>query len=441
VSVPSGTISAMSTRNRAKRAAKVKDRRRAARERPSSWFGGDRVVTQEMLVRALRSAAMCGCGEVDEHVAEIIRTAGAEAPELDIAADTAVASTLRNLWEGGWTPIDLHEIGRRRLDAAIVEYLDEAIVVESRRYAPAMIHPRWAMGLAAVAAGVEVGSQTPHLRHWAARRGLTRPSAMRIVLQMLGMLGALPRLERMLPLPGESRHVSGPVAEVDEKMLAKVRGLLAKAESTEFPDEAEALSAKAQELMSRYALHQAVLDHDRGRVPIAGCRRIWLDAPYATAKAHLVDAVASANRCRAIWSESLGFTTVIGTETDLGLVELLTTSLLLQANRAMLAAGRQVSRSGSSRTRSFRQSFLVAYASRIRERLAEVDSAGVAEMQRDERLLPVLAARSRAVEDLTAQLFPSVVQRSVSVSNGAGWTAGRAAADLALFDVHRPIAG
>ncbi len=431
----------MSTRNRAKRAAKVKDRRRAAREQPPSWLGGDRVVTQEMLVRALRSAAACSCGEVDAHVAEIIRTAAAEAAELDVAAETTVTTALHYLWQGGWTPIDLHEIGRRRLDAPVAEYLDEAIVVESRRYAPAMIHPRWAMGLAAVAAGVDVGSPTPHVRHWAARRGLTRAVAMRIVVQLLAMLGTLPRLERMLPLPGESRHAAAPTGEVDEKMLAKVRGLLAKAESTEFPDEAEALSAKAQELMSRYALHQAVLDHDRGRVPIAGSRRIWLDAPYATAKAHLADAVAVANRCRAVWSEQLGFVSVIGTESDLGLVEMLTTSLLLQANRAMLAAGRQVSRTGSSRTRSFRQSFLVAYASRIRERLAEADSAGAVEMQRDERLLPVLAARSRAVDDLTQQLFPTLVERSVSVSNGAGWTAGRAAADLALFDVHRPIAG
>lgn len=32
-------------------------------------------------------------------------------------------------------------------------------------------------------------------------------------------------------------------------MPAKVRGLLAKAESTEFPEEAEALTAKAQQLM------------------------------------------------------------------------------------------------------------------------------------------------------------------------------------------------
>ena len=53
----------------------------------------------------------------------------------------------------------------------------------------------------------------------------------------------------------------------------------------------------------------------------------------------------------------------------------------------------------------------------------------------------MLAARSRAADEMTDQLFPSMVRRSVPVSNAAGWTAGRAAADLALFDVHGSIAG
>jgi hypothetical protein len=65
----------------------------------------------------------------------------------------------------------------------------------------------------------------------------------------------------------------------------------------------------------------------------------WIDSPYAGAKALLVQAVATANRCRTVWTEHLGFVTVVGSETDLNLVELLTTSLLVQANRAMLAAG------------------------------------------------------------------------------------------------------
>ncbi len=103
-----------------------------------------------------------------------------------------------------------------------------------------------------------------------------------------------------------------------------MRALLAKAESTEFPAEAEALSDKAQELMSRYSLHQAVADHERGRAPQAAGRRLWTEAPYAGAKALLVQPVAAANRCRTVWSGHLGFVTIVGADTDLDVVELLT---------------------------------------------------------------------------------------------------------------------
>jgi len=448
----SGTLPAVSRRNREKRAAKQKDRRRAAaagRERTS--FGGgfsvgpDRVAVQEILVAALRMAAMCPCGDLEQHAADLLRDFGPSGGrEFEVAADLTVAEAIRTAWEDGWLPSDLPEFVRRRCEAPVVDYLAEAIVVESRRYPEVMLHPRWRAALAAVSAGIDREIATPHLRHWAARYGYDLRTSLRIVLEVLATLGTLPVMERLLPLPGESRHAvasTTAAGEVDEKALAKVRGLLAKAESTEFPEEAEALSAKAQELMSRYSLHQAVADHDRGRVPAASGRRLWMEAPYAGAKAMLVQSVATANRCRSVWSEKLGFVTVIGAETELDIVELLTTSLLVQANRAMLAAGSQVTRRGTSRTRSFRQSFLVSYATRIGERLDTASAAGTAEVREDSRLLPVLAARSRAAEDLTDRLFPEMVQRSVSVSNADGWGAGRAAADLALFDVHGSIAG
>jgi len=46
-------------------------------------------------------------------------------------------------------------------------------------------------------------------------------------------------------------------------------------------------------------------------------------------------------------------------------------------------------------------------------------------------LVPVLADRNDAVESACADAFPRTVRRSISVSNAAGWAAGRAAADLA----------
>jgi len=359
---------------------------------------------------------------------------------IELAADHLVAEAVERAWQVGWLPSDMAELGRRRLEASDDDYLVDAVVTQSRSYAPATLHPRWRQALEDLSRGDDAcGVPLPE---FARRHGLGRAAALATVIRVLALLRTLPRMEQLLPPPGRRRYAPpAPVGEAQEKVLAKVRALLSKAESTEFPDEAEALSAKAQELMSRHSLQQAMFDHDVGRGASAEGRRLWLEAPYAGAKALLVQVIATTNRCRAVWSQKLGFVTVVGAEADLASVELLTTSLLLQANRAILAAGRQVTRRGTSRTRSFRQSFLVAFATRVGERLREASDAGTAVVSADPRLLPVLAARDRAVEDLTTQLFPGTVRRSLAVSNAAGWGAGRAAADLALFDAHRAVAG
>ena len=432
----------MSRRGREKRAAKQKNRRRAASQRERRRFdsGPDRVLLQELLVLALRDAAMCPEDHAEWHATELLEEFRASARELDLAADTAMADAIRAAWEAGWLPSDLDELARRKLEPSAAGYLAEAIVLESKRYAAATLHPRWRADLAAISAGTDPNTQTPQMWRWAALNAVDRCAALTVFLELLAMLGTLPALEPLLPLPGARRHTHPAAGEVDEKALGRVRALLAKAEATKFPEEAEALSAKAQELMSKYSLQEAVADHDRGRTPVAAGRRMWIDSPYTGAKALLVQAVATANRCRTVWTEDLGFVTVVGSETDLDLVELLTTSLLVQANRAMLAAGRLVSSRGQARTRSFRQSFLVAYATRIGERLDTTNATATAEVE-DSRLLPVLAARSRTADELTDRLFPSMVHRPVSASNRAGWGAGRAAADMAVLDVHGSIAG
>nr|WP_239063015.1 DUF2786 domain-containing protein [Streptomyces sp. SID13031] len=226
-------------------------------------------------------------------------------------------------------------------------------------------------------------------------------------------------------------------------MLARIRALLAKAEATDFPDEAEALSGKAQELMAKFSLDQALVDADPGLdLPDdSGARRIWVETPYVSAKAQLVGAVASANRCRTVSMEQLAVVTIVGEELDLQLTELLSTSLLVQANRAMLAAGKHIGQRGESRTRSFRQSFLMAYAQRIGERLqatTEATQAAVPALDAD-RLLPVLARREEQVDALFIKLFPDTVTRRTRITNGAGWAAGLTAADQAQLQARPQV--
>ena len=370
----------------------------------------------------------------------------AEQPSLlAAAARGAVAPLVTAAWERGWSPEDLYQLARRRLDVAGLRYLVDAVAEESQRYAKATIPQRWGEDLRQIGAVLwwEPTRTGGHLLQWAARHGISLADALTTVIEVLAMLLALPVLPRIVPPPGSVPATATPRRGVDQKMLARVRALLAKAESTTFPEEAEALSAKAQELMSRYALERIVIDSAGSAgsdPPPAAARRLWLDNPYVAAKALLVGAVAEANRCRSVLSEKLGFTTVLGDEIDLEIVELLSTSLLVQATRAMVAAGSQITRGGRSRTRSYRQSFLIAYATRIGERLNTARNASTAVVADRARLLPVLAAREQAVDDLFESMFPQSVSRSYSVGNAAGWHAGRAAADLAILDTRRAVA-
>jgi hypothetical protein len=255
---------------------------------------------------------------------------------------------------------------------------------------------------------------------------------------LLGLLTHLPVLPHLIPPPsqwGRGRARKGwAVPGVDERLVDRVRALLAKAESTAFVEEADALTAKAQELMARFSIDNAMVAGEAGGDAPCG-RRMGVDDPYAQGKANLLAAIAAANRCRTVWMAGYGFSTVVGFANDIDIVEVLYLSLLVQATRAMTAAGAVRDSAGRSRTRSFRQSFMFSFARRIGERLEEATRAATAEASEavGSRLLPVLAGRASAVNDAFETLFPDVKPSSARISSMVGWAAGRAAADLAHF--------
>jgi hypothetical protein len=98
---------------------------------------------------------------------------------------------------------------------------------------------------------------------------------------------------------------------------------------------------------------------------------------------------------------------------------------------------------GRNTSRSFRQSFLTAYASRIGERLsAATDEVGqeMAGSASSTQLLPVLAARDNAVRDAFEKQFPQLTQHTTTVNNRQGWASGRAAADRASLHGRQAVA-
>jgi hypothetical protein len=352
-------------------------------------------------------------------------------------------------WRQGWQPAELVRQVSRMADDWHAVMATDLIGAELHRYAAATIDERWNVQLTEL--GVKLRPlDADYLEHWADRAGTGRATAVSYALEVLYLLAALPELARLAPLPGEAR--SGALApgrahpgQADQRMLARVRALLAKAESTEFAAEAEALTARAQELMARHSIDYALLAAASGSTDTPSGRRLFLESPYEAPKALLLDVVAAANRSKAVWHQSLGLCTVLGFPADLDAVELLFTSLLVQATTAMMHAGSRRDAYGRSRTRSFRQSFLTSYAHRIGERLA--DSTGEAERQAAAEspgtdLVPVLAARDSAVDQAADEMFPELTMHSVaSGTDREGWLRGRAVADLAPLHGRREVTG
>jgi hypothetical protein len=213
------------------------------------------------------------------------------------------------------------------------------------------------------------------------------------------------------------------------------QGLLAKAESTTFEAEATAFTAKAQELMTRHAIDEAMV-HDRSRrrtgQPIV--IRLPIDPPYVDAKSLLLQTVAEAGRCRSVMHVTLGLSTVIGFPADVATTEMLFTSLLLQAQTALADAARKATAGTRTRSQSYRSAFLLAYTDRIGDRLGEINEAVYTDVEAEQgpSFLPVLRSRSAAVDDFTTARFGEVVGAPVRGGyDAAGWAGGRVAADNA----------
>jgi hypothetical protein len=370
-------------------------------------------------------------------------------------------------WARGWQPADVVRMAARGLGDRHARLTADLVAAAARRDTPGSRGPRWTAQLHAADTEVWWTDDGDYLAELARRDGLTRFETAGHVLETLRLLARLPGITPLdaeaadLGRPGPSSGTGGAGGSGgtgEPRMLARIRALLAKAESTEFPDEAESLTAKAQELVARYSIDEALLggapDTPGGAAPTAV--RIGVDAPYDEAKAMLLDAVSEANRCRTVWSPEFGFATVVGFDTDLDAVELLYTSLLTQATAAMTRADRAGGepKRASSRSRDFRQSFLIAYADRIGERLARAAEHAAEEAVREAaardgspaatdapaaELLPVLASRAVAVEDAAERMFPNLVTHRVRIRDAAGWNHGQAAADRATLGAHPRI--
>jgi hypothetical protein len=282
------------------------------------------------------------------------------------------------------------------------------------------------------------GWRDADLRHALARIGDAETAAVlddllagRPILPSHGSLRLVRLLRRLPSLPVVGTRVGG---GPDAVLLERVRNLLAKAESTTFEAEAEALSGKAQELMARHAIDRALVEGGRAGGDV-GTSRFLVEDPYAKARFVLLSSVARACGCEAVWMERINVAHVFGFDDDLVGVDVLYTSLLVQASSAVAAAPRPSGRRAPSQVAAFRRAFLTAFAYRVGDRLAEVRSATAvaADAETGGAVLPVLADRAERVRAHLDDVMPDTRRMRSRVSDGAGWDAGHHAGGRATF--------
>ncbi|MDO7868707.1 DUF2786 domain-containing protein [Nocardioides jiangxiensis] len=224
-----------------------------------------------------------------------------------------------------------------------------------------------------------------------------------------------------------------------DPMLAKVRKLLAKAaDPATTPEEAESYTAKAAALVAAYGIDQALLAQtDPGADPL-GDRVVPLDAPYAADKGDLLSVIAHELRCRAVRrierrAEGTEITLhLFGHASDLDRVEVLFTSLLLQATRDLTRT--PVPR--DQHAAAFRRSWLAGFSAAIGQRLSDAERRAATEAAprfaaAGSSAALVLASRTELVEAAMHDAYPrlrTARPRSLSGSGGRhGWDAGQRA--------------
>ncbi|ALE83661.1 hypothetical protein XF36_11265 [Pseudonocardia sp. HH130629-09] len=228
--------------------------------------------------------------------------------------------------------------------------------------------------------------------------------------------------------------------------LDRIRKLLAKAERAGTPDEAEIYTDKAFALMARHGIDEALLAAAPGagaRADPIGRSRITVDNPYSGAKARLLGWTASALRCRWVMHDqrggSVAAVTVFGFAADRERVELLYTSLLLQATAALAAV--RPPDPGES-VAAYRRSWIYGFAGRVYERLCAAERSALGETEAETGRAAastelVLADRGAEVDRAYDAEFGRLRRARRPQVSGSGFRHGAAAADRA--DLGGPV--
>lgn len=232
--------------------------------------------------------------------------------------------------------------------------------------------------------------------------------------------------------------------------LELVRKLLAMAEGTTNEAERDAFNVKAAALIAKYGIDQALLANAGQVRDEVGDKIITLEAPYLTDKATLLNRVASALRVRTVrrtstrTSESMEVH-LFGFAADLERVDILFTSLLVQASFGIAAArppsapGRQVGgdygywyQPRQESVAAYRRSWLYGFTVAVQDRLEAAEQRAKAEADAGRKTGQpgtdiVLASRDQQVATRVSEVYPRLKNGPKRTLRGSGFEAGKTA--------------
>ena len=226
---------------------------------------------------------------------------------------------------------------------------------------------------------------------------------------------------------------------IPENILRKVRALLAKADGAATEHEGWSYTAKATELMARHSIDQAMIGDQQGDAEEPEVKTFRVEGPWVLLKAQLLGCIAQSLGCKALRapkSSKAVPVAVYGYPTDIHRVEVLYASLLLQmANGAENARPPQ-----GVQTRKFRQGWMLGFAQRVGERLAEIEKATAqdATPTRGRGAELVLQDRAQVVERFMRQQTTGGIRREgLTQGDRQGRRSGALAADRADLNQDR----
>lgn len=229
----------------------------------------------------------------------------------------------------------------------------------------------------------------------------------------------------------------------EDRVIDKIRGLLAKAESTEYDEEASALLDKAAELMAKYRIDAALLEAaDPAKADDVIEVRTVSVGTYHVAKGMLAVQLAQTFGAHVTWgSRRPGRRTLnfVGHRSDLDVVEALMTSIELQLDRELL----KVKGYDAGDTRTQRASFAYGFVRRVGQRLKDhyakaeseaVDAAEAETTGASTSVALVLASRDEKVSAKYEEIYhrkPSYTRTTYTYGSSSSQRRGQEAGSRA----------